>query len=526
MAPIAIDDTGDDDAPLSPRNAALYYWGGGGDNGEAHDGVDCNKENHHQASENPFQKKKCSGQENNMTTLWDYTTTSSTFHYSPHNHRSYSHRRRGRHRRPLIRFHLEMDDEDDCNHWMFLRPTSQQIPAPIDNNTSPVATTTTKDDTVAIINNNNNNNDEDDDFNTIPIIDLSQPSATYSTQIGNACKSTGFFYIINHGISQRVMDDVMDISRKLFDLDLESKLDLRNGEDDTAATTSTDETQKKKKKKGYRGYFGIGAEDLDNKDGTRDLANEEEETKEVTITAAPVKGDFKEGYDVGLDNDSHHAFFGRNVWPDEMKHDSIVGFRETLIRYQDELLVLADRLMVAFAMSLNSDAAGSNISVPTDYFLTRTRNPMCTLRLLHYPPSLSKSNSGGGCGAHTDYGLFTILFQDHIGGLQVRNHGRRWIDAKPLRGSFVINVGDMLSHWTQGIYASTVHRVISPASGSGYHRYSVPFFFNPDPEAVVEPLVEKVSSDGSDERCSNKRRSSTALEILNARYKGTFQSDS
>jgi isopenicillin N synthase-like dioxygenase len=522
MAPIAIDDTCDDDAaPLlsSPRTAALYYWGGCGGR-EAHDGVDCNKENHHQASEKPFQKK-CSGQENNMTTLWDYTAMSTFHHYSPHHHRSYS---RGRHR-PLIRFHLEMDDEDDCNHWMFLRPTSQQIPAPIIDNASTVATTTTKDDTVAINNNDdNNNNDEDDDFNTIPIIDLSQPSATYSTQIGNACKSTGFFYIINHGISQLLMDDVMDISRKLFDLDLESKLEFMNG-DDTAATTSTDENQKKKKKKkGYRGYFGIGAEDLDNKDGTRDLANEEEK-KEVTVTATPVSGDFKEGYDVGLDNDSHHAFFGRNVWPDEMKHDSIVGFRETLIRYQDELLVLADKLMVAFAMSLNSDA-GSNISVPMDYFLTRTRNPMCTLRLLHYPPSLSKSNSGG-CGAHTDYGLFTILFQDHIGGLQVRNHGRRWIDAKPLRGSFVINVGEMLSHWTGGLYASTVHRVISPASGSGYHRYSVPFFFNPDHDAVVEPLVNKGSfgdgRDGRDESCSNRRRSSTASEILNARYKGTFQ---
>ena len=228
-----------------------------------------------------------------------------------------------------------MDDEDDWKHWMFLRP-SQQIPAPIDN-ASTVATTTTKDDTVAVVNNNDDNNDDDDDdFNTIPIIDLSQPSATYSTQIGNACKSTGFFYIINHGISQLVMDDVMDISRKLFDLDLESKLDLMNGED-TAATTSTEETHQKKKKKGYRGYFGIGAEDLDNKDGTHDLANEEE-TKEVTVTAAPVRGDFKEGYDVGLDNNSHHAFFGRNVWPDEMKHDSIVGFRETLLRYQDELM--------------------------------------------------------------------------------------------------------------------------------------------------------------------------------------------
>ena len=152
---------------------------------------------------------------------------------------------------------------------------------------------------------------------------------------------------------------------------------------------------------------------------------------------------------------------------------------------------------------------------------------MCTLRLLHYPPSSSMSNSG--CGAHTDYGLFTILQQDHIGGLQVRNHAKKWINAKPLRGSFVINVGDMLSHWTSGVYASTVHRVVSPSSSSGYHRYSVPFFFNPDHDAVVEPILNLNASggdDGSGDRCSrSNRRRSSALEILLARYQGTFQSD-
>jgi isopenicillin N synthase-like dioxygenase len=322
------------------------------------------------------------------------------------------------------------------------------------------------------------------------------------------------------------MDDVMDVSKRLFELDLKSKIGLN------AVAGSISDDEKETKKKGYRGYFGIGEEDLDNKDGTRDLAYEEQ-TKTTSYSSSLKKttmkgGDFKEGFDVGLD-DTHQAFFGKNVWPDEEKHESIIGFRQTLLRYQNELLKLADKLMVAFAMSLNSVVCGDGAAatgrvVPMDYFLIRTRNPMCTLRLLHYPPSLSMSNSG--CGAHTDYGLFTILQQDCIGGLQVRNKAKQWIDAKPLRGSFVINVGDMLSLWTSGAYASTVHRVISPSSSSGRHRYSVPFFFNPDHDALVETIVNVTSGKCNKERdirCS--KRVSRASEILFARYKGTFQSD-
>ena len=84
-----------------------------------------------------------------------------------------------------------------------------------------------------------------------------------------------------------------------------------------------------------------------------------------------------------------------------------------------------------------------------------------------------------------------------------------------------------MSHWTSGLYASTVHRVISPSSGSGQHRYSVPFFFNPDHDAVVEPILnvnDEVSSSGKGDHCITTRRKSSASEILLARYKGTFQS--
>ena len=231
-------------------------------------------------------------------------------------------------------------------------------------------------------------------------------------------------------------------------------------------------------KKGYRGYFGIGGEDLDNKDGTRDLDAEEGAISEKDATnKKQVTGDFKEGFDCGLesingdDNDARIKFFGKNLWPDELNNPSSSGFRETLMKYQAELIGLSDKLLMALGASLNINPNGGELMVAEDYFIERSRNPMCTLRLLHYPPT-NGDNASQGCGAHTDYGLFTILQQDSIGGLQVRNRNKHWIDAKPLKGSFVINVGDMLSHWTNGEYASTVHRVVSPSTSG--HRYSVP----------------------------------------------------
>jgi isopenicillin N synthase-like dioxygenase len=360
-----------------------------------------------------------------------------------------------------------------------------------------------------------------------------------------------------------VMKNVMDASRIFFDIDVESKMrsssasaNRDGGGGDGGGGSST--------MGGYRGYFDIGAEDLENRDGTRDLAAEEEGGGRRTASSVSHDdddddddddsrnstngevgrrqrrggGDFKEGFDCGLEvdddggDDARVEFFGRNVWPDEVINPSLSGFRDALLRYQSELLSLSDRLLLALGRSL--DHRDETSIVPEDYFVRRSRNPMCTLRLLHYPPGGdgSTGSTSLGCGAHTDYGLFTILMQDSIGGLQVRNRGGHWIDARPLKDSFVINVGDMLSRWTDGEYASTVHRVISPGGRGGRdHRYSVPFFFNPDHDAVVRPLRrragrrrldddEESDADGYDDGAHGYGR--TALEILKDRYNGTF----
>jgi len=445
-------------------------------------------------------------------------------------------------------------------------------------------------------NNNRNGNEQDDneqdgneqdvddtpptadDFTALPIIDLSLPPSVYAHRIGEACRATGFFYVINHGIDVETSRAVMDASAAFFDLDVDDKWKVRAGRGDGENDGAS---------KGYRGYFGIGMEDLENKDGTRDLISEEGSTNAVdgddiaSNTGAEIEGDFKEGFDCGLEtydtanhaekegineqNDECIKFFGKNLWPDEARHPSLRGFRNTLLRYQTKVLGLADKLLIAFAKSLNEHATNHPPDddeirlVPEDYFVSRSTRPMCTLRLLHYPPNLHSSSNG--CGAHTDYGLFTILLQDSIGGLQVRNRSNAWIDAPPVPGSFVINVGDMLSHWTGGEYASTVHRVISPTGGSetdgdddidemtirgggnettpkkkrgggsGKHRYSIPFFFNPSHDAVVKPILGSGGSSGLDAKGTTAAAGSEntykrAVDVLRERYEGTFQKKS
>lgn len=416
----------------------------------------------------------------------------------------------GDYKRRQLKFTLSMEDDD--SHWMFLKPHSALS---LRGCFVEADATTHEEEKVEA------EETKEDDFNSIPMIDLSLPlegSNGYASKIAEACRSCGFFYITNHGVDANLMQRVMDSSKHFFDLKLKDKLAIGNKDGSS----------------GYRGYFGIGMEDLKNKDGTRDLVAEEGGDN-------TGKGDQKEGFDCGLENVSgYHEnelsrkayidFFGANSWPDECKHASVAGFRKTMVEYQQALLGLSDKLMIALAVSLSSGGA----SVPMDYFIAQSRNPMCTLRLLHYPPMPKSNNvhqrcselinSPNGCGAHTDYGLFTILQQDEIGGLQIRNKSMQWIDARPVPGSFVINVGDMLSWWTEGEFASTVHRVISPALRNGNeddneskHRYSIPFFFNPDHDAVVKPIQYIGSESG--QSCQGKN----AIEILKERYAGTFK---
>ena len=153
-------------------------------------------------------------------------------------------------------------------------------------------------------------------------------------------------------------------------------------------------------------------------------------------------------------------------------------FRETVLEYLEAMTRLGHELMRGIALSLG---------LSETYFADRyTSDPLILFRIFNYPaqPSRPKENKSWGVGEHTDYGVLTILRQDSTGGLQVKSRSG-WIDAPPLPGSFVCNIGDMLDRMTGGLYRSTPHRVRNPG---GQDRLSFPFFFDPNFNAEVKPI--------------------------------------
>ena len=273
-----------------------------------------------------------------------------------------------------------------------------------------------------------------------PLIDGTDPRSV-AQKIGAACEQVGFFYVKHHGIPPEVVKRTYQAAKAFFDLPFEAKQLLH-----VAKSGPT-----------LRGYNPMYAENVD-PENTRD---------------------FKESFDFGLHQEEVSPFFGPNLMPSEL-----AGFEETCEAYHSAMMELARKLVGALSLSLG---------LPADHFEAMQRNPITIQRLQHYPPQTDVVGPEEiGIGAHTDYGFLTILSQDSVGGLQVRNRAGEWIAAPPIEGTFIINIGDLVETLTNGRYASTIHRVVNT---SGRERYSIPFFIDLDFDAVVEPLPTCVSSE-------------------------------
>jgi isopenicillin N synthase-like dioxygenase len=279
----------------------------------------------------------------------------------------------------------------------------------------------------------------------LPIIDLAPLGEgaggldELAAAIGAACRDVGFFYAVNHGVKRDLMDEAFGQARGFFALPLADK-----------------EAIAMRIVGGNRGYSALLGEALD-----------------------PTRGpDLKEAFNIGLDlkpDDpellARTPFRALNAWP------ASPGFRQTMLAYFDACMGLGLRIHRAFARDLG---------LPLGFFEDKFDRPMATLRLLRYPAAASKAHADVGAGVHTDYGAITLLATDDVGGLQVRRRDGRWIDAPPLAGAFVVNIGDCLMRWTNDIYVSTPHRVINV---SPRERYSIAFFFDPNPDAEVEAIA-------------------------------------
>ena len=297
-------------------------------------------------------------------------------------------------------------------------------------------------------------------FNALPVIDFaamqesgschersqSDDRQRVADQIRDACTQAGFFYVKNHGVPQSVIDAAFAQAQRFFALPLPEKMDIHIS-----------------RSANHRGYVPLLEENTD----------------------PTAKGDLHEAIDFALevpDTDpdvlAGKTLYGSNVYPSDLP-----GFREAIDRYYWELYQLGRKIFQAFALALE---------LPEDHFADKITKPLAQLRLLHYPPQTGRIDEQQiGTGAHSDYECFTILAQDQVGGLEVLNHAGEWIAAAPIPGAFIVNVGDQMARWTNDLFASTVHRAINR---SGQERYSIPYFFGPNYDTLIDALPSCVSS--------------------------------
>lgn len=279
-------------------------------------------------------------------------------------------------------------------------------------------------------------------MSAIPILDWQRfatgaDTAGFVTDLGAACRDTGFFLLRGHGIAAPLQEAVFVAADAFFSLPDADKypLSILNNPHN-------------------RGWAMMGTERLD-------------ETS--------PQPDRKEAFNIGLDMAADdprllraEPFRGVNLWPD------LPDFRLTMLRYFNAVWTLGVGLMQAVARDLD---------LHPQYFDLDFDAPMATLRLLHYPPASGEASEIG-AGAHSDYGALTLLATDGTAGLQVQGKSGDWLDVPHIPGTLVVNIGDCLMRWTNDIYASTPHRVLPPKQ----QRRSVAFFLDPNPESMIAAL--------------------------------------
>ena len=267
-------------------------------------------------------------------------------------------------------------------------------------------------------------------------------------EIHKACRETGFFYVSNHRVPPSLIEAQFEWTHRFFDLPLEQKQLLHMKNSPSTA-----------------GYEPIGGQVLDSQDPNAEKA----------------PPDLKESFYIGVELPEDHPIskkrwrsYGHNQWP-----ANLPGFREQMLAYQSAMCEAGDRILAMMALSLD---------LPQDAFVPFYDMPTTTLRLLRYPPQPPNAGFNQiGAGAHTDWGGITLLAQDDLGGLEVQNVEGEWLQAKPIPGTFLINLGDLIARWTNGLYNSNMHRVRNN-DGTGRNRHSIPFFYGPNHDAMIECL--------------------------------------
>lgn len=281
---------------------------------------------------------------------------------------------------------------------------------------------------------------------SLPVIDVSPlrrgaDASDAAQRLDEACRDLGFFVVEGHGIDPSVRTQMFEAASGLFAQPDEVKRQAAIALSGSA----------------HRGFVPLAEEILE--DG--------------------LPGDAKEAFDIATDQGPDHPeviagtpLHGMNLWP------QVPGFREACERYFDASMDAAHLVLRLVALALE---------LPEDWFTSKMPDNITYLRMLHYPASSAEPGDPDqpGCGAHTDYGLITLLAEDEVGGLQVKRRRGEWLDVRTEPGQLVVNLGDLLARWTNHRWVSTPHRVVRPPDRS---RYSMPFFVNTAYHTLVECL--------------------------------------
>lgn len=294
-------------------------------------------------------------------------------------------------------------------------------------------------------------------FTSIPLIDIAPlfgadeaAKEKVAQEIDRAASEVGFLYVTGHPIPASLITRLEKRAAEFFALPQAEKDSCYIG-----------------KSRAHRGYVPVAEEGF--YDGSDPTKIDKKEAFDLSIELPEDDPDHLRGY----------RMLGPNQWP-----ENLPAFRQDIYAYYEAVSELGRTLFSGFARALG---------LAPDYFEAFLTKPPSQLRLVHYPEQdpHAAARADWGISAHTDYECFTILHATGPG-LQVMNAAEEWIEAPPVEGAFVVNVGDMLEVLSNGRFIATSHRVRNVPE----ERFSFPLFCSLDYDAAIEPLPAFVKRDG------------------------------
>jgi isopenicillin N synthase-like dioxygenase len=285
--------------------------------------------------------------------------------------------------------------------------------------------------------------DHPDSDEEIPILDMSPCLSgegggreQVAARLREITTTIGFFYLRGHGIPQDMIDAVFAQARRFFSLS-----DSEKGRIPYLTTGSF--------KSGYQNSFTHG-------------------TRRANINIiSDARPNLLEKFSVNREQPDQSV----NIWP-----EALPGFRQSVQAYHAAIETLGRKFLPLWCVSLG---------LPTDYLDRFFETPHLTMSLLHYPPQNEIGNRQYGIAPHTDNALMTFLAQADVPGLAVRMPSGHWREVDVVPGTLLVNTGNLMVRWTNGEYLSTKHRVIN---NNKVDRYSIPVFFGPSDDALIEVL--------------------------------------